>query len=168
MCKCCNSVSFKEIAHAMTDMSEYVINHLADTYDGDTDAAEFADGTPVPFCPMTRRQCMGRWCAAAVREECAGLAAATTGRVAEWRCAEYATVVDYDAADQPTPEEAEEVREDTTANVGHDLEGVADKLMDAIVALRRGEDATAKLYDAHMDLCSVIGDLLSMDPDESL
>lgn len=55
-------------------------------------------------------------------------------------------------------------RDGIAAHVGHDLEDVADKLMDAIVALRRGEDATAKLYDAHMDLCSVIGDLLSMNP----
>lgn len=57
-------------------------------------------------------------------------------------------------------------RDGIAANVGHDLENVADKLMDAIVALRRGEDATAKLYDAHMDLCNVIGDLLSMNPEE--
>ena len=52
------------------------------------------------------------------------------------------------------------------AHVGHDLEEVADKLIAAIEAERRGEDVRGRLYDIHGDVCSIMGDLMSFDPDE--
>ena len=87
----------KEIANALTEISDSVVDHLSDTFDGERDhVIEFVDGTPVPFCPMTRRQCMGRLCAAARREDCTKLATLNTGHVAEWKCAQYQSVVDWD------------------------------------------------------------------------
>lgn len=52
------------------------------------------------------------------------------------------------------------------AQVGHDLEDIADKIMAAIGASRRGEDVTAALYDVHMDVVNVMADLLTMNPED--
>lgn len=44
------------------------------------------------------------------------------------------------------------------ARVGHDLEEVADKIIAAIEANRRGEDVDAALFDIHGDVCSIMAD----------
>lgn len=43
--------------------------------------------------------------------------------------------------------------------IGHDLEEVADKLMDAIEADMRGEDIRGTLFNIHGDVCSIIADM---------
>ena len=45
------------------------------------------------------------------------------------------------------------------AHVGHDLEEVADKLIAAIEANRRGEDIDGALFDIHGDVCSIMADI---------
>lgn len=44
------------------------------------------------------------------------------------------------------------------ARVGHDLEEIADKLIAAIEANRRGEDIDGLLFDIHGDVCCLIAD----------
>ena len=50
------------------------------------------------------------------------------------------------------------------AHVGHDLEEIADKLIAAIEANRRGEDIDGLLFDIHGDVCCLIAD--NMRPEE--
>lgn len=52
------------------------------------------------------------------------------------------------------------------ADVGHDLEEIADEIMDVISASERGEDVTAALYGVHMDVVDVMADLLTMNPED--
>jgi len=136
----------KEIASAIADMSVCVVDHLSDTFDGERDhVIEFVDGTPVPFCPVTRRQCMGRLCAAARREDCKKLATINTGHVAEWKCGQYGTVVDFDEPNQPTPEELAEVR---IGNIAH----IAEVLGNHDVDVARVYYDLMGIYDAHQEL----------------
>ena len=51
------------------------------------------------------------------------------------------------------------------ASVGHDLGGVADTLYKAIEAAKRGDGVIGTLYEAHMGLLSIIGDLMTFKPD---
>ena len=52
------------------------------------------------------------------------------------------------------------------AHVGHDLEEVADKLIEAIEANRRGEDIDGLLFDIHGDVCSIIADNMRPEAEE--
>lgn len=52
------------------------------------------------------------------------------------------------------------------AHVGHDLEEVADKLIEAIKANRRGEDIDGLLFDIHGDVCSIIADNMRPEAEE--
>ena len=52
------------------------------------------------------------------------------------------------------------------ARVGHDLEEVADKLMDAIEADMRGEDIRGALFNIHGDVCSIIADMQTAETAE--
>lgn len=46
-----------------------------------------------------------------------------------------------------------------SAHVGHDLEEIADKLIEAIEASGRGEDVRGLLYDIHGDVCCLMADI---------
>lgn len=52
------------------------------------------------------------------------------------------------------------------ARVGHDLEEIADKLMEAIKANRRGEDIDGLLFDIHGDVCCLIADNMRQEAEE--
>lgn len=52
------------------------------------------------------------------------------------------------------------------ADVGHDLEEIADRTMAAIEAYGRGEDIRAELFGICEDVFNVMGDLMAMEPDE--
>lgn len=47
------------------------------------------------------------------------------------------------------------------AHVGRDLEEIADKLLAAIEADRRGEDVRSALYEIHGDVVNVISDMMA-------
>ena len=52
------------------------------------------------------------------------------------------------------------------ARVGHDVEEVADRLMDAMLAYGRGEDIDRALWDIHGDMLCIVADLSTMDQDK--
>lgn len=52
------------------------------------------------------------------------------------------------------------------ARVGHDLEEIADKLLAAIEANRRGEDIDGLLFDIHGDVCCLIADNMRPEGEE--
>ena len=52
------------------------------------------------------------------------------------------------------------------ARVGQDVEEVADRLMDAMLAYGRGEDIDRALWDIHGDMLCIVADLSTMDQDK--
>ena len=52
------------------------------------------------------------------------------------------------------------------ARVGHDLEEIADKLIAAIEANRRGEDIDGLLFEIHGDVCCLIADNMRPEAEE--
>lgn len=52
------------------------------------------------------------------------------------------------------------------ASFGKDLEDATERLMVAMLACKHGEDVTSELFAIHDDLCMVVGEMLSMCPDE--
>lgn len=79
-------------------------------------------------------------------------------------------VTDMEAADFATKCEHEidlaRWRDGIAASVGYDLEEIADRLMAAIEANRRGEDVDAALFDVHGDVLTLMADLLTMNPED--
>lgn len=80
-------------------------------------------------------------------------------RMADMEAARFADRCELDM-------DLERWKDGIAAHVGHDLEDIADKIMAAIGASRRGEDVTAALYNVHMDVVSVMADLLTMNPED--
>lgn len=112
----------KEIANALNEMAESVVDNLSGGYDDEcAPMLYFMDGEPVPFCPMTRKPCMGRMCAAAKCEACGKLATLNTGHVAEWKCGQYGTVVDWDGTQDGEGS-------DLITRIWHDLMCLEDEL----------------------------------------
>lgn len=51
------------------------------------------------------------------------------------------------------------------AQVGRELEDVADRIMEAIEANRRGEDIDGALFEIHVDVWDILADLGTLDPE---
>ena len=80
-------------------------------------------------------------------------------RVTDMQAAQFADRLEMDM-------DLERWKDGIAAHVGHDLEDIADRIMAAIEADRRGENVGAELFSIHGDVVSVMADLLTMDPDE--
>lgn len=52
------------------------------------------------------------------------------------------------------------------AQVGRELEDVADRIMEAIKANRRGEDIDGALFEIHGDVWTILADLGTFDPED--
>ena len=65
-------------------------------HDGRTN--RFTDGSPRPYCPLSRMPCMGRDCTAARRRDLKKMETFITGHLAEWTCARFGGTTDFDSA----------------------------------------------------------------------
>lgn len=76
-------------------------------------------------------------------------------------------MAENEAAKRQRERDLERWSDGLAASFGTELEGISDRLMEAMIAGKHGEDVTATLFEIHDDLCMVVGDMLSMCPDEA-
>lgn len=76
-------------------------------------------------------------------------------------------MAECETAKQQRERDLERWSDGLAASFGTELEDISDRLMEAILEGRHGKDVTATLFDIHDDLCMVLGNMLSMCPDDT-